>query len=181
MPIINDHAEIRRGIMADASAIAEVHALSKRTAYRGLVPEFVLASITGEERRSVWQDVLSNSTLETLVAYVSGELVGFVLLGPTNDSDCSPAETMGIHALYVSPAQWRCGIGRALMAAAVDRGEQLRYSDVSLWTALPEARRFYENIGFIHDGVQRAAPLMNGSDIEVTDVRYRMRLRATNG
>lgn len=173
MVIVNDKTIIRIGAMADASAIAEVHALSKRAAYRGLVPELVLASISADERLPMWQNVLANETLETLVAHMSGELVGFVLLGPTNDSDCSPVATMEVHALYVAPGRWRRGIGRALMTEAAGRGVLLCYSDVIVWTALPDARQFYESFGFIHDGSQRVSPLVKGSDIEVTDVRYR--------
>lgn len=166
------------GTIEDAFAISEVHAQSKRAAYRGLASELALTSISGEERLPLWQKVLTNAALETLVAHVSEDLAGFALLGPSNDPDCSPTATMEIHALYVSPGQWRRGLGRTLMAEAAARGVQLSYSEVCVWTALPDARQFYESIGFVHDGSERVSPLMKGSGIEVTDVRYRKCLRA---
>ena len=49
-------------------------------------------------------------------------------------------------------------------------------SGARLWTALPDARHFYESIGFTQDGIQRLTPLMKGVDTKVTDFLYRMDL-----
>jgi GNAT superfamily N-acetyltransferase len=75
----------------------------------------------------------------TLVAERGGIVVGFAVALPI---DAGNAELDG---LFVAPAAWRSGTGRALVAA-VARDRALRV------VANPNALGFYERCGFIETG-----------------------------
>lgn len=100
-----------------------------------------------------------------------------VLLGPTNDEDCDPSSTAKVHALYVTPTHWGRGIGRSLISHAIGRTRERGVTELRLWTVIPSAGGFYERLGFVRDGAEKVGPLLiPGCDVEVTDIRYRMRV-----
>jgi hypothetical protein len=53
---------IRDAIVSDAQAIASVRVSSWRAAYRGLLPDDVLAGLSVAARRRSWSDILRAST-----------------------------------------------------------------------------------------------------------------------
>ena len=63
-------------------------------------------------------------------------------------------ETGELYTLYVSPAHWSTGAGRALTDAALDRLRAAGCRRVVLWTLTENARarRFYAKAGFAPDG-----------------------------
>ena len=167
--------EIRTGTLADAVMIARVHIESKRAAYQGILPEAVLMGISVDECAEKWQGVLQDEGFAAFLADVQGVNVGVVLIGPSHDLDCDPLTTEEVHALYVSPRHWGQGIGRMLVHTALARSKARGFKELRLWTVLPAAGGFYERLGFVRDGVEKVGPLMiPGSDLQVTDVRYRM-------
>jgi GNAT superfamily N-acetyltransferase len=81
----------------------------------------------------------------TIVAESVGELLGFAVVLRRDDGDAE------LDGLFVEPAQWRHGIGRAL----VDEAERLARADgaASLWvTANTRALGFYNSCGFVTVG-----------------------------
>jgi ribosomal protein S18 acetylase RimI-like enzyme len=63
-------------------------------------------------------------------------------------------ETGELYTLYVAPAHWSTGAGRALTDAALDGLRAAGYRRVVLWTLTENARarRFYDKAGFAPDG-----------------------------
>ena len=63
-------------------------------------------------------------------------------------------ETGELYTLYVAPAHWSTGVGRALTDAALDGLRAAGYRRVVLWTLTENARarRFYDKAGFAPDG-----------------------------
>jgi GNAT superfamily N-acetyltransferase len=63
-------------------------------------------------------------------------------------------ETGELYALYVAPAHWSTGAGRALTDAAIDGLRAAGYRRVVLWTLTENARarQFYDKAGFAPDG-----------------------------
>jgi ribosomal protein S18 acetylase RimI-like enzyme len=59
-----------------------------------------------------------------------------------------------VYAVYVAPAHWSTGAGRALTDAALDGLRAAGYRRVVLWTLIENARarRFYDRAGFAPDG-----------------------------
>jgi GNAT superfamily N-acetyltransferase len=96
----------------------------------------------------------------TIVAEHGGELLGFTVVLRRDDGDAE------LDGLFVDPAQWRHGIGRAL----VERAERLAIADgaANLWvTANTRALGFYDLCGFVTVGEVatrfRPAPRMRKS------------------
>jgi ribosomal protein S18 acetylase RimI-like enzyme len=111
-----------------------------------------------------------------LVATIEGQIVGYVGGGSSRDSEEAEG-TAEIYAIYVTPTRWRQGLGRRLMEAAITRLSDAGFDEVMLWTfgENAPARRFYEALGFEHDGGTRRPQRSGG----VLEVRYRRRLSAT--
>jgi GNAT superfamily N-acetyltransferase len=80
------------------------------------------------------------------------------------------AETGELYALYVAPAHWSTGAGRALTDAALDGLRAAGYQRVVLWTLTENARarRFYHKAGFAPDGATNV--LAGLGDVE--ELRY---------
>jgi GNAT superfamily N-acetyltransferase len=86
------------------------------------------------------------------VAERSGHIVGFVGIGPSRD----PVDaTLGeVDTIAVDPPAWRNGVGRALMATAIDALTAAGYLRAILWTieGYEQGQRFYESQGWVRDG-----------------------------
>ncbi len=80
-----------------------------------------------------------------------------------------------LYAIYVRPAQWGTGAGRALMRQALALAAEAGYTDISLWVLEGNARgrRFYQRAGFQATGESVVLTAMGG----VTEIRYRRPLR----
>ncbi len=76
-----------------------------------------------------------------------------------------------LYALYVRPAWWSTGTGRALMERVLARTGAAGYQSVTLWVLRDNerARRFYERAGFAPDG---ATNVLAGLG-DILEVRYR--------
>jgi GNAT superfamily N-acetyltransferase len=75
-----------------------------------------------------------------------------------------------LYALYLLPAWWSAGVGRALMTSVLDALRGDRYRRVVLWVLADNARarRFYERAGFTIDGATNVLIGLGG----VLEVRY---------
>ena len=93
--------------------------------------------------------------------------------GRAATADAAPREGE-IVALYVHPENWRSGIGRALVAAALDALADAGHSAGDRLDTRREPRNlsFYESLGFARDGGTQRRPSF-GSPLEV---RFRLTL-----
>ncbi|MFE2721278.1 GNAT family N-acetyltransferase [Kitasatospora sp. NPDC059327] len=111
---------IRRGTAADSATVAELHALSWRTAYTGIVPEQALGDGLADERSEVWALRLAAdygepaNTPALLIAEQAGGAVGFAYLVPQPDG------RILLDNLHVRPGRTGGGIGHALFDAVRD-------------------------------------------------------------
>lgn len=169
---------IRPARPEDAEVIAAIRARSWQAAYVGVIPAGLLAestspaSVTRQARR-----ILDRWT-GMIVAEADGEVVGYANFGrerasgkpgslPGPEQDSSRAE---LYAIYVAPAHWSAGAGRALMDTVLDRAVAAGYKSISLWVLRdnPRARRFYERAGFAATGDSEVLADLGG----VTEIRY---------
>jgi GNAT superfamily N-acetyltransferase len=111
--------------------------------------------------------------LTVLVAEEDGEVRGYAGCGSSRDEDTGP-EVGEVRSLFVSSASWRGGVGRALMAAALDDLRERGHSEAIVWSfsANDRANAFYEANGFTRDGGQRTEERFAG----IPSVRYRRSL-----
>ena len=80
-----------------------------------------------------------------------------------------------LYALYVRPAWWSTGTGRALMDRVLARSARAGYSSITLWVLRDNrrARRFYERAGFAPDGATNVLTRLG----DVLELRYRRSLQ----
>jgi ribosomal protein S18 acetylase RimI-like enzyme len=168
---------IREAREADAQAIAEAHVASWQAAYRGIISDDGLASLSIPKRAAAWANDLRNPDSIVYVGEEVDRLVGFVNCWPCRDPDKKTDETGEIGGIYLHPDFWRKGFGTVLLNRALERLTQDGYSEVTLWVLEQNevARHFYEKNGFVLDG-RSEADKIRGTD--VVKIRYRKPLGA---
>ena len=164
--------EIRPATPGDAKGIAGIQERGWQAAYRHVFPPAELDR-GGFVPVSRWRERLRRPPVgwATFVAVRERSVVGFVSIGPSRDVPGAGE----VYAIYVEPAAWSTGVGRALL----ERAEQqlaTSYDDATLWVLEdnPRARPFYERAGWETDGERKAEERWG---VSAPEVRYRKRLR----
>jgi GNAT superfamily N-acetyltransferase len=117
--------------------------------------------------------ILDDPQLSVFVAEDGGALVGYVGCGANRDPDAGPG-TGEVRALFVAPSHWRRGVGRELMATALEDLRARRYEAATVWSfaANDRANAFYADQGFAPDGAERTEDAWG----HIREVRYRRSL-----
>jgi GNAT superfamily N-acetyltransferase len=94
-------------------------------------------------------ELLADPAVTMLMAEDDGEVVGFTNCGSSRDPDVGP-EVGEIRTLFVLPSHWRAGVGRILIAAALDELRGRGFTEATVWSFADNERanRFYERHGF---------------------------------
>jgi ribosomal protein S18 acetylase RimI-like enzyme len=139
----------RDATAADAVAIADLHAASWRSAYRGTFSDDFLDNRVQDERRDSWRTRFAGREGQpffVLVATNCGEMAGFACVFPEKDAVWGSY----LDNLHVAPELTGNGIGRNLLSEVV-RHLNLNGSRGGLYLWVVEqnhrARRFYEKAG----------------------------------
>src|SRR5215471_12510189 len=119
--------KIRTATLADAAAIASVHITSERAAYRTILPDIVLDSLSIDKQEIAWRQRIESTVTTTFVAEEDGNVCGWINFGRSRDSDAS-STVAEIRAMYVNPERWRCGVGTALWERTKSALRQASYS-----------------------------------------------------
>ncbi|MEZ5102557.1 MAG: GNAT family N-acetyltransferase [Thermoleophilia bacterium] len=150
---------VRKAVAADAVGIARVHVRAWQVAYAGLLPAEALTGLGVEESATRWSELLTWPRPGTivLVAERDDRVVGFASIGPSRDADADPAVVGELFALYVSPAAWRTGVGRALLSAADTMLAVAGFERATLWVLVDNARArgVYEAAGWLPEGATK--------------------------
>ena len=159
---------------ADEAAVARVHVRSWQIAYRGLLPDEYLDGLQPEDRAPHYTfGDRAPGQPATTVAIERGEICGFTTTGPSRDGD-RPASGE-LYALYVDPASWDLGVGRALIRGAREHLARAGFAEAHLWVLEGNARaeRFYRLNGWSPDGLRRPEELWG---VVVKEARFRTTL-----
>lgn len=143
-----------------------------RTAYRGLLPDDVLAAQSVEARLALWTRVLAAPApgMVYTAAVDDDGVIGFCAIGPSRDA---PDEGE-LWSLYLDPAHIGRGAGRRLLdRARADLGARWRQATLWVLAGNTRARRVYEAAGWSPDGAEKRVAFGAESRIEV---RYRLEL-----
>ena len=192
---------IRVGSAAHAAQIAAVQRETWFAAYEGVIAPEVIDRVTVPDdgarirqsfRTRPWQRLLvavdadaGDSGSLAPGAPAAGGIVGYAAFGPETDvlnapwpypltADGEGGRVAELYALYVRPAWWSTGTGRALMEKVLARSAAAGYRFITLWVLRDNqrARRFYERAGFAPDGATNVLTGLGG----VSEVRYRRAL-----
>jgi ribosomal protein S18 acetylase RimI-like enzyme len=171
--MIAENISIRAAYPDDAERLGVVHVLSWQSSYAGHFPQQFLDSLNPSQRADTWRLMLSNENQErqtNLVVESDGILSGFASVGPSRDDDANGAGE--VYGLYLLPELWGHGIGRKLMAAALEALVGYGFDHATLWVldANERARRFYEAGNWAADG---ATKVDERHGFPIAEIRYR--------
>ncbi|MGH3812747.1 MAG: GNAT family N-acetyltransferase [Pseudonocardiaceae bacterium] len=176
IPIV---AEIRDAQPGDAHGVAAVNVESWQAAYRGLLPDSVLANLSVLDRERTWSKILVDPPPRTavLLATCDAVVVGFAAVGPGRDS-MAAAQAGELYAIYLRPDQWGCGIGAHLHNAAIHRLSTLGFTHATLWVLEGNERAisFYHRNGWAADGARQVDQGPDG--VELSELRLHRALSA---
>jgi RimJ/RimL family protein N-acetyltransferase len=145
--------EIRYADVSDAEILGEIHSKSWKMAYKNIVPDSILDNMSAENRKMYFEKALSEKTEEDALIYIDNKAVGFMCIGKCRDEDqdISCGEIWGI---YLLPEYWNRGIGACFIQWGLNELKNRNFKKVTLWVLEDNlrARRFYEKMGFRHDG-----------------------------
>lgn len=164
---------IRTATLADAPAVARIHVESWGVAYRGIMPDDVIARTDLAYRTRFWTDRIANREWPVFVVEEGGELVAFCQMVPSPVPDDDPKAVGHITSIHALPQLRGRGYGRALLSHAFAEFRRRGFTAVTLWVLRENvsARKFYERLGFHDDGGTKTYP-----GTEVPEVRYRIGL-----
>jgi GNAT superfamily N-acetyltransferase len=161
---------IRMAEPADADAIAQLHARSWHTAYRGILSDDFLDGPLLADRQELWRTRfagIGRTDQMVLVDEAAGKIRGFACAFLDADPDWGTL----LDNLHVVPECQGKGLGRRLMADLSKRILELNRKRLHLWAFEQNhaARKFYEQLG----GVITTSHAESAPDgREVNAVRY---------
>lgn len=175
-------AELRDATPADAHAVAALIVRSWRVAYRGQIPDDVLADLSVPDRERLWSEILTAGPprTRTVVATIGPVVVGVAATGPPLvPADRGDPAVGDLHALYLDPDLWGRGLGTRLHAAALDNLRSDGCTHAGLWVLATNERalRFYHRHGWIDTG--RTQVDRGPGDVELHERRLRRSLTST--
>ena len=138
---MNKEITIRQAEKEDVRQIAEILVEDWQTAYRGIMDDAFLDSMSADQR----YEIEVRRYQKFIVAADGDEILGYAWL---EASDEEPADCEVI-ALYVRYAKRNRGIGKLLMRHSVDHFRETGKKKMIVWCLKEnaESRKFYEKIG----------------------------------
>jgi putative acetyltransferase len=139
---------IREAEPVEAEVLAAIQQEASVAALAHIFPPELYPYPAAEVRRR-WREALADPALTVLVADRSGAVVGVAGYAPE-----------WLEGLYVEPAWWSRGVGRALHDEALARLRDGGAPHCRLWVLEHNvrARRFYERLGWHENGDTRVVP-----------------------
>ena len=140
-------SRIRRAGSDDAAAVAGVHVASWRVAYRGIMPDDVIARMDLPTRTARWAKAIADPAWPVFLLEEGNEVVAFCHITTPVELDLDSHATAEL--------------------------ARRRLAECTLWVLEENApaRRFYERLGMRPDGGRRTYP-----GTPVPEVRYRLAL-----
>jgi len=146
---------IRKVLKDDAYEYAVNHIKCWQDAYKGVIPDDYLDSMSTElEQRAERnrQFLAEPGDCDYCCAELDGEMVGRLVFGKSHDDD--KTDVGEIHAIYLLAEFWGKGYGKQMMDYALAELTRLGYNEVTIWVFRENkrGRQFYEKHGFLADG-----------------------------
>ena len=139
---------IRLARPADAAQVARVYIESWHDTYPGVIPNALLRAMTPKGQTARWNASIRAQTREFVLVAENDRhgIVGMASLGPARDRGIGFDGE--VYTLYVDPAVFDRGVGRALLNGGFQVLRQRGYNSCVIWAhARNNARFFYEAMG----------------------------------
>jgi L-amino acid N-acyltransferase YncA len=139
---------IREAKISDASAIAKVHVDTRRTTYKGIIPEEQLLKRTYEDTEKRWANRIGDPHTSEFIFVAEnneGEIVGFTSTSTNSEEDGFDSI---LSTLYISEDYQMQGIGQSLIRVAANKLKQQHVKSLIVWVfAENPSKKFYERLG----------------------------------
>ena len=143
--------KIRTAGVQDLETVSRIHALSWKTAYRGILPDDFLNQLSYRRWVAPLKDMMEQG-LEIRVIEEEEKPFGCITFSAARDQAFAGwGEIVSFHLLLEARGK---GYGRLLIQDAVRQLKEKGYSKIYLWVLEKNerARRFYEKNGFSASG-----------------------------
>ena len=168
--------EIRNIEEQDVRRVAEIHVRTWQVAYKDILPQKMLDNLSIEQREESWRKkFLSQGSRSNYVLEVSGDIRGWISVGPSRDEDANEKNISELYGIYLDPRFYGIGYGTKLWHEARRHLRAENFYEITLWVldANERARKFYEKIGFsLDEGVMKEMKWLDDS----RHLRYRYRI-----
>jgi GNAT superfamily N-acetyltransferase len=148
LPMSNLALHIRPARREDAADVAQVYIDSWHDTYPGVLPSALLRAMTPKGQTARWLAAICAQGRETVLVADSKQygIIGMASLGPSRDNELGFDGE--VYTLYVDPAFFGRGVGRALLKEAFGCLRSNGMSSCVIWAhARNHARYFYEAMG----------------------------------
>lgn len=139
---------IREVKLGDSLSIAKIHVETRRTTYKGIIPDEYLLKRTYEDTVRGWVNRISDPLTSEFIFVAEndeGEIVGFTSIS-TNSHEVGFDSILS--TLYITKDYQRQGIGQLLVSAAVTKLKERPVKSLIIWVlAENPSRKFYERLG----------------------------------
>lgn len=163
---------IEPALTDDIQKLAAVHVRAWQWAYRGLMPNGYLDSLSVDRRALAWKALLDDESIPAPYLAFRGSIAcGLVHAHTSRDADAS-GNTGEVTSIYLLPEYVGQGIGRQLWLAALEQLRASHHDIVTVWVldTNGRGRRFYDRVGLVADGASKKHSLAGTS---INEVRYR--------
>jgi GNAT superfamily N-acetyltransferase len=171
---ISMEVKIRYATQDDAHVLGLVYSQSYQAAFRGIIPDKLLEDVFSPEKREagLLKEIMEGSPINAIL-YCEDKPAGILTYGRAKDDDMEDS-SIEILRIYLHPSYWGQNIGAELMNWGVKELRQRGYTRLILWVIEDNlrARKFYEKLGFVHDGETRTINVGK----ELKDLRYVMNI-----
>lgn len=140
--------QIRLARPEDAAEVARVYIESWHDTYPGVLPSSLLRAMTPKGQTARWRTAIRAPSREAVLVAESSRhgIIGMASMGPARDDGLGFDGE--IFTLYVDPAFYGRGAGRALLKGAFSALRKSGMSSCVIWAhARNHARFFYEAMG----------------------------------
>ena len=138
--------DVRKAVVGDAAAIADIHHAAWQGAYAGIIPHRALTAMINRRGRDWWAAAIRRAA-SVLVIEVGGDVAGYATIGRNRAKELR--QEGEIYELYVRPEYQGIGLGTRLFAAARERLSAHGLTGLVVW-ALEDnsnALAFYQGAG----------------------------------
>ena len=151
---------VRTAVAEDSVIVGKVHSKAWKSAYRGIFPDKFINDDTSSKRSEEFLESIKDGSCTYFLLEESDNVAGIVKTREANN-------VLEIESIYILNEYRGKGFGREFMNSIKTYGS---WSCIFLWVleSNTNARRFYENNGFVLSGKSR----MISRGIELKQLQY---------